>query len=287
MNEVNSRDAKDRWKLGAVVAFAIALAGLGTIIASNLAPTPVLIDPVAAPNTTTTSRETATTPASLVTVATRASGQSSTSLPTAPAMLELSDTVFDFGDTDTTLGFEITNNGGTATSWAIHSSDPSVVASPADGGIGPGEVVEGSVSLDRTLVSEGELDAILTLEWGGEEQQIFIRGAHADNPIIIGPKATPSTVFSQGLSTCSPAKSTITVRVRDTSDIAEVLVRWSSGGNSVTVETPMELVDVESYTAVIGPFTTIASPNVKIVATDIHDNAGGAAVALTVLACPQ
>lgn len=283
MNDVDSKDAKDWWKLGAVVALAIVLAGLGTIIASNYAPTPVVVLPEAGLSTTTALVQPTTTAAPFVTVATRSPGQPATSLPAGPAVLGASETIFDFGDNGTTLSFKITNSGGTATSWVIRSSNPSVTASATEGEIGPDEVVEVSVLLDRTTVSEGELDADLKLEWGDEVVQLFARGVHSDNPVIIGPKASPTTVQQATDSSCDPTLSTITVRVKDSSDIAEVIVRWSNG--SSTTETPMKAVDAENYRAVIGPFTTNAPPNVKIVARDVHDNAGGASVSLTVVDC--
>ena len=285
MRESNSSRTKDWWKLAAVAGVAVVLAGLGTIIASNLAPSSVSTDSVAAQPTVLTTTQTATTIVRSP-VATPVPISSSTIVGAAPAVIEAADTIVDFGDADTTLSIDLTNSGGSPTSWDIRSSDPSVSTSPADGEIGPGEVESVSIVLDRGTLDEGELDTILTLAWDHSEQQIFVRGVHADNPIIIGPTATPSTVFSQGLSTCSPAKTTITVRVKDTSELAEVLVRWRSGGDGSTVEIVMTAVDEENYQAVIGPFTTIAPPNVKIVARDIHDNAGGAAVALTVAPCP-
>lgn len=281
-----SKDKKDWWKLAAVAAVAVALAGLGTVIASNLAPSSASRGSETAQPNTTTAKQTLTTIVSGPAATTSSSLSSSTTIGGAPAFIEPSDTILEFGDTDTTHGLDLTNTGETPASWTILSANASLTASPSAGEIEAGEVESVSIVLDRQTLDEGELDATLTLTWDNSEQQIFVRGVHAENPIIIGPTATPSIVFSQGLSTCSPAKTTITVRVKDTSELAGVLVRWTSGGDGGTVEVLMTAVDEENYQAVIGPFTTIAPPNVKIVARDIHDNAGGAAVALVVAPCP-
>ena len=280
---MKSHNKKDWLKLTAVAVVAIVLAGLGTIIASNVAPASSPVGPVASEATTSTmtTTVTATTVPQPLAVA---ADSSSTTVPTEPAEIEVSDTVVEFGDTGTTVNLELTNIGGTTSTWTIESSEPAISTSPTEGEIESGEVVEVSALLDRTVVAEGELGAILTVFWGDQEVQVFVQGVHADNPVIIAPKASPSTVVAQTGADCSPGKTTITVRVKDTSEIAEVIVRWSNGAS--VVETTMTLSDVENYKAVIGPFVEVVSPNVKVVAKDVHDNAGGAAVPLSVVACP-
>lgn len=274
---------KDWWKLVAVAAVGIVLAGVGTLIASNLAPSSASADPVAAPTVSTTdTRVTITTVATPV--VTSSGGTSSTTLTSEAPVLEVSDTTLDFGETDTDVSFQLSNAGGGTASWSIESPDASVTTDPEQGELGSGETQTVSVGLDRTTVSEGELGVTLTLSWNEEEIQVFVTGVHALNPVIVGPRATPSTVQVASGSLCTPTLATITVRVKDTSDLAEVIVRWSNGTS--VEETPMSAVDVENYEAVIGPFTAVVSPNAKIVAKDVHDNAGGAPVALSVIACP-
>ena len=268
--------SREWWKLAAVGVVAVVLAGIGSVVATRVSPPPTS-QPVAASLASTPST---TEPAPTTTAV------APSTTPPEPAALELSDSVVDFGDSSDTASFEFTNSGGTAASWTITAPDGSVSVTPAAGEIVPGQVQTISVALDRTTVSEGELGTILTLGWDNNELQILAQGVHADNPIIIGPKATPSTVLVQTGSACDPAQTTITVRIKDSSDLAEVLVRWSSGSDGATVEASMNAVDEENYQAVIGPFSSVGSPDVKIVATDVHDNAGGAPVALTVVACP-
>ena len=285
MSEGNSKETRDWLKLVAVVGVGVVLAGVGTILVSNLAPSSITAGAVIALASTTTQRQIATSTLPTPVVATAATSPA-TSLGAVPAAIEMSESIFDFGDTATTASFDLTNTRGVSASWSIQSSTSSVSTSPEGGDVGAGGVETVSITVHRETLDEGEWDAILTLVWGGGEQQIFVRGLHSDNPIIIGPTATPSTVYSQGLSACDPAETTITVRVKDTSELAEVVVRWSGGGDGSLVDTPMATVDGENYQAVIGPFNTIAPPIVKVVARDIHDNAGGAPVPLAVVACP-
>jgi len=283
---MKSHDKKDWLKLTVVAVVAIVLAGLGTIIASNVAPASSPVGPVAidatistiAPNVSTT-----TVPPPLA-VATEIPSLSTTSIPAAPAAIEVSETIIDFGDNASTVSLELTNTGGTIGAWTVRSSDPEVSVSPSDGELGPGEVAKIAATLDRGVVAEGEFGATLTLVWGDQKVQLFVQAVHADNPVIIAPKSSPSTVVAQTGAGCDPSKTTITVRVKDRSEIADVIVRWSNGVS--VVETPMAAVDVENYKAVIGPFVEVVSPNVKIVATDVHENAGGAPVSLSVIACP-
>lgn len=271
---------KDWWKLAAVAGVGVVLAGLGTVIASNLAPPSTLAGPVDAPAVTTTGAPTTTTTQfSFVAPA----AASVTTLPAAPAVLEVAESILDFGEGDTSVNFDLTNSGEGDGSWSIASSVPNVTTDPSDGQISPDEVVAVSATFDRTTAVEGELAAVLTLTWDDNELQIDVKGVQADNPVIIAPKATPSTVLAQTTTGCSPSKTTVTARIKDTSELAEVIVRWSKGGS--IVETPMSAVDEENYQAVIGPFAEVVLPNAKIVATDVFDNAGGAAVSLTVAPC--
>lgn len=272
---------KDWWKLAAVAAVGVVLAGLGTVIASNFAPPSTLAGPVAAPAVTTTEALITTTTQSLFVAPVAAA--SATTLAAEPAVLEVAESILDFGEGDTSVNFDLTNSGEGDGSWSIASSDPNVTTDPSDGQISPGEVVAVSATFDRTTAAEGELAAVLALTWDDNELQIVVQGIQADNPVIIAPKATPSTVLAQTTTGCSPSKTTVTARIKDTSELAEVIVRWSKGGS--IVETPMSAVDEENYQAVIGPFAEVVSPNAKIVATDVFDNAGGAALSLTVAPC--
>lgn len=283
---MNPRDKKDRWKLLAVAGVGIVLAALGSFIASNLAPSSATAGVVAEdPSTTTTDSRAVPTTASIPTaIATDTPSSSTVAIPPAPAAIEVSETVVDFGDASTNVSFGLGNTGGSSGAWTIQSSDPAVTTNPTFGELGPGEIADVIATLDRDAIAEGELGAVLTLAWGENEVQLFVQGVHADNPVIIAPRSSPSTVVAQTGAGCSPSKTTITVRVKDTSEIADVIVRWSNGAS--VVETPMAAVDAENFQAVIGPFVEVVSPNVKIVATDVHDNAGGAPVPLDVVACP-
>ena len=189
--------------------------------------------------------------------------------------------IADMGEEGSIAEFKVTNVGGSATEWQLSGGNPALSFGPSSGELGPAETVSIVVNLDREISEEGELGTELSLTWGDGDLDLFVQWMHNVNPIIIGPKASPSTVFAGG--ECTPSKTTVTVKVRETSELAEVYVRWSDG--STTHETPMTQEDEEVWKAVIGPFPAAVDPNTKVTAIDIHENAGGAPFALTVAPC--
>lgn len=109
-------------------------------------------------------------------------------------------------------------------------------------------------------------------------------GTHEDLPIIHNPQASPASIEVSG-DGCSNDQTTISARVRDTSPLESVLVRWSPDGGAQR-ETAMESVGNDMFEAVIGPFTTAQTAEARIVAFDDRGNAGGASATVTVVACP-
>jgi len=84
---------------------------------------------------------------------------------------------------------------------------------------------------------------------------------------------------------CLDTSTTISVRVRDRSPLETVVVRWSPDGGS-NQETAMNDVGGDVFEAEIGPFTTVHSASVRMVAIDELGNAGGATIEVPVVACP-
>ena len=152
------------------------------------------------------------------------------------------------------------------------------------GSLPPGETVTLRASLDRTLIAEGELSETITIQWGDSRSEIAVTGSFEDNPIIHNPSASPAELKVSG-GACSPTQSTVTARIRDTSNIESVIVRWSPDG-ATSQETPMISVGNDMFEGVIGPFTAAQSATVRVVAFDEWGNAGGASITMPVSACP-
>jgi hypothetical protein len=196
----------------------------------------------------------------------------------------VSTTTLDFGDEGTSAEFEIANSGGTPGDWALAATSDALAVSLGSGTLGPGDSTAIQVSLDRTrLASEGELAESLTVTWAGGEIVVAAAGTHEDNPIIHNPRVDPAQIQFNDPG-CPVTQTTVSARIRDTSRLASVIVRWSPDGSG-NVETPMNPVGNDMFEAVIGPFSTPQTAEVRIVAFDEHDNAGGADIPLEVVSC--
>ncbi|HZD22640.1 MAG TPA: hypothetical protein VE569_04470, partial [Acidimicrobiia bacterium] len=232
-------------------------------------------DRAAAPvNTTTTSLPTSTANP-------ESSGSDQTAPPTGPGVIEVSANAIDFGDDETNAQFEITNTGGQPVEFTVTSSVDTVVLSAGGGELGAGESVTYDVLLDRENMVEGEMNESIRVAWEGEPVVIAVTASQIDDPILHAPQADPSTVQVKG---CGNTTTKVSVRVRDRSPLASVVVRWSPDGGDTT-ETPMLEVGGDFFEATIGPFTTVHTAAVKIVATDEMGYAGGATISVEVTAC--
>jgi RNA polymerase sigma factor (sigma-70 family) len=277
--------ARLEWRKWAVLgAVALVLGLIGTAISASF-------EPITAPATTQALAEAPTTmaagttiPSTLPTGTTSIPGSSTTSQPGAPAAIEVSTTTLDFGDEGTSAEFEIANTGGTPGDWALAATSDALAVSLGSGTLGPGDSTAIQVSLDRTrLTSEGELAESLTVTWAGGEIVVAAAGTHEDNPIIHNPRVDPAQIQFNDPG-CPVTQTTVSARIRDTSRLASVIVRWSPDGSG-NVETPMNPVGNDMFEAVIGPFSTPQTAEVRIVAFDEHDNAGGADIPLEVVSC--
>lgn len=276
--------SREDWiRLGGVLALGIALSLIGLAIASGFEPQTGL-GPEASETTTTTSAERAQSATTSTIIGTRAPATgSSTTAPVEPASLTLSQEVVDFGADEDVVEVDVSNKAGGGAVWSLSSDGPGITVDPSQGELAPGDTATVAVSLDRTQIGEGEYTAVLTLTWGDGEIATQLTAVNEDNPIIHNPTASPSTVAAGG--DCGPRLTTISARVRDTSELAQVVVRWSPDG-STTRETAMNAIGNDMYEGQIGPYDTARTDLAKVVAFDVRDNAGGASLQVTVEACP-
>lgn len=279
--------ARPEWlPLGVVGLTAIVLSLIGFAVASRYEPSS---DPFAAPSTTeapTTTSPSADPTTTTVPVGTTGGATRATTTTDAgrPAKLTLSTDAIDFGLDRETIEVEIVNEGGRRAAWVIETGDPAVKVDPGEGEIGPGDRVAVRVSIDRSELAEGEFESSLELSWPDGDASADVTAVVQDNPIIHEPRVSPATIEVGGGGGCSPTRTTVSARVRDTSELDRVIVRWSPDGTS-TRETAMDPAGNDIYEGVIGPYEAVRTDSVKVVAFDVRGNAGGASVALSVVAC--
>lgn len=230
--------------------------------------------------TTTTTPDAAATTAGESTTTTTAPSDA-----TPPGSLSVSAESVDFGAEGIAGQFEIINDGGGAAGWSLESSSDAISLSSVEGETAGGESTVIDLSLDREEIEEGELAETVTLTWEGGQIEIAVAATHEDNPIIHNPQASPSSVEVSGDEECTNTKTTVSARIRDTSPLESVVVRWSPDGGSQQ-ETAMTGVGNDMFEAVVGPFTVEQSATVRIVAFDERGNAGGATTTINVVACP-
>lgn len=274
---------RDWLRLAGVGAVGIVLSLIGFGIASRFEPAGGPAPPPVAGDSTSTS----STPATIspLTTSTVREGTTSTTAQAQPGSLALSEGSVDFGEEGESVELEVIHTSGAATTWSFASEHPGVSISPSDGELGSGESVAVSVSLDRTQIEEGEFEANVTLSWDGGSAEARVTAVHEDNPIIHNPTATPSSVEVDGGGDCSLTSTTISARVRDTSELEQVIARWSPDGSD-SVETPMSPIGGDVYEASIGPYSAAGTDSVKVVAFDSRGNAGGASISVTIAPCP-
>ncbi len=278
---VSTSGAPEWFKLGAflVVTLVVGLLGFAVSAQFETIEVPPAV-PVAAPSpgsTTTTIDGSSSSTTSEDTTLSTVDGVS-------PAVIDVAQTAIDFGEDGVAAQVDLTNSGGQADAWSISGSVEAIGFSATQGQIAPGETATVQVSLDRSLVIEGEMAETVTVTWSGGEIQVAVSAVHDDNPIIHNPQASPPEVRVGGGS-CSPIRTTISARVRDTSQLASVVARWSPDG-SESRETAMVDVGEDIFEGVVGPFTTAQAASVRIVATDELGNAGGASLTINVVPCP-
>ncbi|HEU4894545.1 MAG TPA: hypothetical protein VFT85_01805, partial [Acidimicrobiia bacterium] len=283
------RSMDPEWvRLGIFALVTVVIGLIGLAVAAQFEPldplptVPVAESPDQGLATTTTSTTTPGSPST--TTGEDPSGSTTTSEPGAPAALEVSTDTIDFGADATVNQFEIANTGGSSGTWQVEVSSDAIAVSAGEGELAAGETATVDMSLDRESIEEGDLAETVTVSWEGGQVEIEVIGSHEDLPIIHNPQASPASIEVEGEG-CSNNRTTISARVRDTSPLESVVVRWSPDGGAQR-ETAMESVGNDMFEAVIGPFTTAQTAEARIVAFDDRGNAGGASTSVAVVACP-
>lgn len=277
------RELSDLTMLGVFVAVTLVLGLIGLAVSAQfepLEPPDPTTPPLAEGSTTTSSPGTTTT----IAIGTTAP-DSNTTQPSSPGAIEVSNESIDFGDDATTAEIVLANTGGQAIAFTLEPSVDAIVLSAGGEEIGPGQSVTYDVLLDRETVAEGELDESIAVTWEGGSVEIAVTGVHMDNPILHNPLANPAQVQVGGGSDCAGTSTTISVRIRDRSPLETVVAQWSPDGGS-NRETAMAGVGGDIFEAEIGPFTTVHSAQVRMVAIDELGNAGGTTIEVPVVACP-
>ena len=277
-------------KLGVFAAVTLVVGLIGLAVSAQFDPLepvttvpPADATPAAASESTTTTTTTSTAaPGSVSTTTTPAP---TTTVPAAPADLEVSGDTVDLGDEATAGEFDLTNTGGRTGEWTLVSSTDAIAVSSGSGEIGGGESVTIELDVNRDEIEEGEISETLTITWSRGEIPVSIVGTNEANPIVHNPQASPSSVEVAQTPECNDNQSTISARIRDASPLESVVVRWSPDGGAEQ-ETPMDSVGNDMFEAVVGPFTSVRTAAIRIVAFDDRGNAGGASTQVTVVACP-
>ena len=279
------RDRRDWWKLAAVGGVALVVAWIGSSLASNFEPLEIPADEPIASRPVTTTEVTETTTLSLSTVVPSTGSTTTPTVALGPALLEFSVATINFGEVGKDEEVELTNISGTDASWAISTGHPGISVLPGDGEIASGESVVLAIGLDRSQIDEGEFNLTISVRWDDGEADLDLLAVNEDNPIIHSPVASPASLVANTGGSCNPTTTVISARVRDSSELESVVVRWSIGGGAVT-QTAMTTTGDDIYRATIGPFSNDGSASAKILATDEFGNAGGFTMTIPVAVCP-
>lgn len=278
------------WKNAAaagVVGALILVAGWFGLDAQNQqgADTPMPVAQVVAPSTTATATPTTTATTSTVPSTTTLSPAPPpvTLADPTPASLSVSNASILFGDAEVIATIELRNDGDESTDWLSAVDLPAVSVTPAGGLIAGGETLTITVNLDRTQLVEGQTEARMIVMSPESTIPIAVFASFFENPIVQPPQLSVTEVFARGGS-CIPLRTTVSVVVTDSSDLASVVLRWSPTA-SQTATIDMAAVGGNTYSLTIGPYLVTGTATVAITATDVHGNAAGATTQLNVLSC--
>ena len=273
--------SRDLAKLAIFVVVTVVVGLIGFAVAGRFTPRDIpegeeAAGPVVSSTTTSRPGETTT---SEVEVTTTTAGATS-----PPPNFQAGTDSVDFGEEATSAEFAVTNSGGSAGEISISTSSEAIAPSVDETSLAPGDTATIQLSLDRDEIEEGDIAETITVAWSGGDIEIAAVGSHEDNPIIHNPQANPPEVEVDGGAACLTTQSTVSARVRDTSPLESVVVRWNDGSSSR--ETAMSDIGEDIFEGVIGPFNSARTAEVRIVAFDERGNAGGAVISVNVLPCP-
>jgi RNA polymerase sigma factor (sigma-70 family) len=202
--------------------------------------------------------------------------------PPAPGRIVVIGGPFDFGLVDVSRTASLRNDGGQIVNWSASPGLAGFSVSPSGGSLGPGEVLDIQISVQRASLPEGSqrTDVIITSPGGGGSISVAARVERA--PVIGSFVRTPPVVRTSG--SCGPTLVNLSLTASDESGIASVEVVWSSDG-SFAQRTTLTPSGSGNYVAVIGSFSNLGTNSFTAHVLDTRGNASTAAASVTVIAC--
>jgi hypothetical protein len=277
MDRTNQGSAPEWAKLAGYVVLAVVVAAIGWSVAGNMEPATVSLATPSSTTSTDITEPVVTTTVVATTV--------NTPQPAATAAFNLSQERVSFGDDQQSVEVRLTNAGDAIGAWSVSTDHEALSAAPSAGELEPAESLTLTLTLDRARIEEGGFSATLTISWedGTAELSAVADIVDTADPTIHNPRASPATVEVNAGGGCSPIQTTVSVRVRDESNLERVIVRWNDGSGSR--ETEMSPTGEDNFAATIGPFTRTGTITARVLAFDAHGNAGGANAGVEVVDC--
>ena len=230
-------------------------------------------------STTSTSTSTSST-ISTSSTATPTSTAPATTLP-APGVLSVSRTTLDLGASATSGSITISNTGGRAVNWGTSGATAPFVVTNSGGTLQPGQSQAVTITLDRTGLGEGDLQASLSLTGpGGASTQIALSARVEHGPalvLITGP--------SGSYPACQFGNPNVYVEYSDESGIQfPAAIRWEGPVSGAT-----ELKDrggVAVYGNILLDSPAPGSYTYTAIVTDVRGNAGSVSGSFVLDPCP-
>jgi hypothetical protein len=110
---------------------------------------------------------------------------------TSPPALEVDVTTLDFGETDTSKPFSVTNSGDGTLVWSLYEYEEWISVDATSGILGGSESTTVTVYVDRSKVVEvGEVDGLITITSNGGNAEIDVTMTVPDDPVLeVNPSA--------------------------------------------------------------------------------------------------
>ena len=212
--------------------------------------------------------------------ATPTSTAPATTLP-APGVLSVSRTTLDLGASATSGSITISNTGGRAVNWGTSGATAPFVVTNSGGTLQPGQSQAVTITLDRTGLGEGDLQASLSLTGpGGASTQIALSARVEHGPalvLITGP--------SGSYPACQFGNPNVYVEYSDESGIQfPAAIRWEGPVSGAT-----ELKDrggVAVYGNILLDSPAPGSYTYTAIVTDVRGNAGSVSGSFVLDPCP-
>ena len=184
-------------------------------------------------STTAASTTTESTPSTMVTTTTTTDPTTSTTAEIAttttipapgPGRLDLSTDVIDLGATDVSGGVVLANGGGSAIEWALEAGEP-FTWSDTTGQLDPGDAAQVTVSLDRSQLPEGDIEAVASIGGDGGSGDVVVL-ARVERPPLIDIVRAPTTLPCR-----TSVVPVVAAAIDDESELVDVTLEWSGPGD--------------------------------------------------------